>query len=142
MTYYSLHLFSTFAIFGIIWVIQTIHYSLFNLVEKDKFEEYISKHSLRITFIVGPLMIVELFTGVMLFLNPSKYMPYNFATIGLLLILLIWFSTVFIQSPLFFKLSKGFSNELHKKLVKTNWIRTICWTLRVILIAISFFYSS
>ncbi len=42
----------------------------------------------------------------------------------------IWASTFFVQVPLHEKLGGGFDADVQKRLVSTNWIRTIFWTLR------------
>ena len=49
---------------------------------------------------------------------------------GLILVLIIWASTFFVQVPLHEKLAAAFDAKVQQRLVLTNWIRTIAWTLR------------
>jgi hypothetical protein len=41
-----------------------------------------------------------------------------------------WLSTWVVQIPLHNCLAAGFDSEAHRRLVKTNWMRTAAWTLR------------
>ena len=50
--------------------------------------------------------------------------------IGLLILGLIWVSTFAVQVPLHGKLAKGFDRAVWCRLVATNWLRTVAWTLR------------
>ena len=49
---------------------------------------------------------------------------------GAVLVAIIWASTALIQVPCHAKLVEGFDARAHRRLVDTNWIRTIAWTLR------------
>jgi len=55
-----------------------------------------------------------------------------FAALGLLAI--VWASTAFVQVPCHEKLSDGFDAAVHGRLVLSNWIRTVCWTARGLLV--------
>lgn len=46
------------------------------------------------------------------------------------LVALIWLSTFLIQVPIHQQLAKGKDLGLIDRLVRTNWIRTILWTLK------------
>ena len=46
----------------------------------------------------------------------------------------LWGSTFFIQVPLHNALSQAFDPKNHARLVQTNWIRTIIWSLRALLL--------
>jgi hypothetical protein len=50
--------------------------------------------------------------------------------IGLGLILLIWFSTLLLQIPAHQRLLEGFDAITYKRLVSSNWIRTVAWSAR------------
>ena len=49
------------------------------------------------------------------------------------LLAVIWLSTALIQVPLHQRLGGGFDAEVHSRLVTSNWIRTVAWTLRGLL---------
>ena len=46
------------------------------------------------------------------------------------LVAIIWVSTALIQVPCHNRLVDGFHQPSHRRLVDSNWIRTIAWSLR------------
>jgi hypothetical protein len=46
------------------------------------------------------------------------------------LLAVIWLSTVFLQVPCHNRLVSGFDQATYERLVNSNWIRTIAWSLR------------
>lgn len=135
LTYlFLIHLGSTWFMVGLIWLIQIVHYPLFARVGKDQFVLYEREHSRLITFIVAPLMLTELVSGISIsYLLLQSYSITLIANIGFLGA--IWISTFAIHVPLHQKLQSGFDPLLHERLVSTNWIRTFSWSVRGILLA-------
>lgn len=125
---------STLMLTGVIWVIQLVQYPFFSYVEKANFPKYHAAYTFWITPIVAPLMIVELLTAVLILFYPPNYLDYKLFVFGLILCLAAWLSTFFIQIPLHDRLAAGFDAEAHAALVKTNWIRSLAWTARAVLI--------
>ena len=88
------------------------------------------------TWVVGPSMIVEAATTcLLLFLNDHTLLglSYDLLVWSALLLLIIWISTAFIQVPCHERLLGGFDQQVHQRLVKSNWIRTVAWSIRAIL---------
>ncbi len=52
------------------------------------------------------------------------------ALAGAVLLAIIWASTALLQVPAHSRLERGFDAHVHRRLVRTNWIRTVCWTAR------------
>ena len=125
---------SSLIMFGVIWIIQLVQYPFFSYVNAENFPKYHSAHTFWITPIVAPTMIVELFTSILIIFYPPLNIDAKLLYVGLFLTLTAWASTFFIQIPLHNKLANGFNADAHRSLVKTNWIRTIAWSLRVILV--------
>lgn len=121
----------SWALFGLIWTIQLSHYPAFRFIAEQQFLDFHQHHTRSITLIVMPLMLVELaIAGFLLYqYGWSELIP-------LMLVLLIWASTFFIQIPLHHQLGEGKNLALIEKLVTTNWIRTILWTLKALWISI------
>lgn len=118
---------ATLPLLGLIWTIQLVHYPLFARIGTAEFVEYQTQHMRRITWVVAPLMLVELATAILLVvLAPLDVL----AIIGLALVILIWTSTACIQVPSHHRLASGFDPKAHAWLMKSNWIRTIAWTAR------------
>ena len=75
-------------------------------------------------------MLIELATAIMLIWFPIDGISKPMVYAGIGLVVLLWFSTAFIQVPCHEKLVKGFDVAAYKWLVSSNWIRTIAWTAR------------
>ena len=131
---FLIHAGATLFLVGLIWTIQIVHYPLFGMVGESGYAAYQTSHMSRITYVVAPVMLAELGTAV--YFAFVDYEPINakFFWFGFALVLLIWASTMFIQSPIHGRLAEKFDAGLVNKLVWTNWIRTIFWTIRGVLI--------
>ncbi|MEM0925399.1 MAG: hypothetical protein AAGJ83_05125 [Planctomycetota bacterium] len=128
-----INLVSTWYLVGLIWMVQVVHYNLFDRVGESGFVRYETDHSALITPIVGPPMLIELGTAILLVVACPAGVS-RFAMIaGLASVILIWLSTAFIQVPCHARLSDGFNPRDYQLLVGTNWIRTILWTFRGLL---------
>lgn len=114
---------------GLIWFVQIVHYPLMGKVGESDYEAYQDRHQKLTTWVVGPPMLTEAFTTVLLVLFPP--IP-NAALLllGVALLFIIWVSTALLQVPCHGHLSRGFDARVHRQLVWTNWLRTISWTLR------------
>lgn len=127
----AIHVFLTFYLTGVIWFVQIVHYPLMSKVGYERFKDYEKSHTWLTIWVVGPQMIAELGTGIWLW-SVDFYNPGHWINIGLLLI--IWLSTFFVQSRLHTKLTLEFKPEWHRQLVRSNWIRTVAWTVRSLLL--------
>lgn len=125
-----LHTAATLTMFGVILVMQFVHYPLFRLVGTDTYAAYQSAHMTRITWIVLPAMTAELLTALALVAWTPLGIPAWQTWAGLGLVLFIWASTGFLQAPIHQSLTAGFDPGAHRRLVATNGLRTIAWTLR------------
>ncbi len=129
---YTLQLLSCWFMFGVIWLVQLIVYPAFSSVEPSAFKEAHSRHSFRITFLVGPAMVIELITALMLFyFQPSWFWGLNLSGV-----LALWLLTGLVSVPLHNRLQQGFDVATIERLTNTNWPRTIIWTLRAALLPI------
>jgi hypothetical protein len=80
-------------------------------------------------------MLFELATAVLLLVSAPDSFPRWAAIVGLVLIALIWLSTVLLQIPCHNQLLNGFDESTYRRLVSSNWIRTVLWTSRGVLMA-------
>ncbi len=126
---------TTFFMTGLIWVIQIVHYPLFAYIGKDEFIAYEKKHSKLISFIVAPMMLIELASAIIIIISDYFISDlYILFTIAFLLLIIIWISTMLIQVPQHRILSSRYDLKAIKDLAKSNWIRTICWSLRSVIL--------
>ncbi len=130
MTPAILHLVATLAMVGVIIFVQIVHYPLMARVGRDAFERYEAGHTVRTAWVVIPLMVTELSTAVWLAALPAAAADRPLAYVGLALLAVIWLSTALVQAPLHGRLSKGFDEALHGRLVRSNWVRTLAWLAR------------
>lgn len=122
---FALHVFSCLFMTGAIWLVQVLVYPNFRLVDKSQFETFHLFHTNRITWVVAPVMTIELATGAWLLIqSQSAWLILNFASV-----LLTWALTAMVNVPAHKKLN--FENHLSKQqLVRLNWPRTLVWSLR------------
>lgn len=129
-----LHVGATLLMVGVIWTIQIVHYPLFSAVGVDGFAAYQAAHSRRISYVVMPMMLIELATAALFVVVPPLPVAPAMLWIGLALAVLIWLSTFALQVPQHRVLSGGFNVRAYRLLVGTNWLRTIAWSLRGVLV--------
>ncbi len=115
---------------GLIWMVQIVHYNLMDRVGPEHFVRYETDHGRLITPIVAIPMLIEIATAAGLIMLSPPGFPRWAAWTGLAMVLAIWLSTAFLQVPYHSQLLKGFSNVAYQGLVGTNWIRTVLWTVR------------
>lgn len=124
------HAGTTLYLVGVIWLVQFLVYPSMAHAGADEYATYHQTHTSRITPIVAPAMLVELLTAIYFVFVPPEAIDRRYFWLGLLLVLIIWASTFFLQVPLHDKLAKSFDRDAQARLVLTNWIRTAAWTLR------------
>ena len=124
----AMHAFCTFAMTGLIWFVQIVHYPLFASVGRERFIDYEKRHAQRTTWVVAPLMLGELFTLAWLWQHGQRQAVGQWP--GVALLALIWISTGLIQVPLHSRLERGFDEMAARRLVASNWIRTLAWSAR------------
>lgn len=131
---FLIHFFSTAFMTGVIWVIQLVHYPLFARVGAEGYPAYQREHEQRITWIVAPVMLVELGSAIWLVLYPVRGLPRSALLLNLGLLLAIWLSTFVLQVPQHGRLQHGFNAPAHARLVASNWIRAALWSARSVLL--------
>ena len=111
---------------GVIWIVQLLVYPNFMFIESTEFKKFHHFHTSRISYIVAPVMLIELITAGALYLQDFKL----FSFINLLLAVFLWLLTGFVSVPLHNKIQESFSMESVRSLIQTNRFRTALWTLK------------
>jgi len=128
-----LNLIANSILVGLIWVIQLIVYPSFKFIDKNNWSKFHKLHTHKITIIVGWLMPLELLlTFVLIFKGGVSYINLLVA----ICVIVIWSSTFLIQVPLHNKLSQIHSDKNINLLIKSNWLRTIAWSLKMIFLIV------
>ena len=121
-----IQLITTIFLVGMIWTIQVVSYPLFVLVPASGAKQYHAEHVRRITPLVAPPMLVEvLCTGMLLLVDSGPLRWF-----GAALLAIVWLSTALWQVPAHGQLAENFNPAIARGLVRSNWLRTIAWTVR------------
>lgn len=122
-----LHIFSCWFLAGVIWIVQLLVYPFFQYVGENEFGNLHRFHVKRITWIVAPMMALELATAGVLFLKePGAIFFWNFISVGSL-----WVLTALVNVPTHNNLRVS-SEASKKNLVQRNWPRTFIWSVRAL----------
>ena len=116
--------------FGVIWMVQIVHYPLMRFVSGEQFARFETAHRMRISWVVGPLMAVEGVSVLAFLFAPPAGLPWWLPWAGAGAEAIAIGTTVFVSAPLHEKLNAHFDPATLNRLVATNWIRTIAWTCR------------
>jgi hypothetical protein len=138
MIIYWLHLIACAFMTGLIWEVQRVHYPMFLALRSlplAEFQQWMNFHTVHVSIIVGPMMLFEAATGALLVLYPPDDMPQWLTLLNLVLIAIIFVATAFFSVPNHHHLrEQGFDETVIKNLVNGNWIRTLAWSLRLLLL--------
>ncbi len=120
---------------GMIWTLQLNHYPLYNSIAPEDFKDYMAAHNRRLLLpIVLPSAIAFATAIVLLFLPPAGVSRVPLAMVVCLNIV-IALSTAFVQGPAHRALEQqGYSPALVQRVIRTNWVRTVAWTISGILL--------
>jgi hypothetical protein len=120
---------------GLIWTIQVVHYPLFAKVGAAGWLDYHSAHNAAITAIVALPMLIELGASFALMAARPDKLPIWVAYAGFMLALVVWIATAVLSVPIHGQLSAGLNITVVERLVATNWVRTVAWTVHSALLA-------
>ena len=129
-----IHTIATSVMVGVIWTIQLVHYPSFHFIELNKYTTFQRFHMSRISYVVIPAMLTELFTLILIIISMDQIDTLVLASA--ILLIFIWLITAVFFSGVHQKLTLGYDQTVVDKLVKLNWGRTLLWTLRLLFISI------
>lgn len=108
----------------LIWMVQLIVYPSFRHVDLARFEQWHSQYTRRITVIVLPLMFAQVgLVGAQVLSQSSWHVIGSVVCVAL-----AWVSTFALSVPCHERLRQPNAAEI-ERLIRTNWPRTILWTL-------------
>ena len=127
---------------GLIWFVQIVHYPIFRRVGRDEFIRFQEAHQYTTGLVVGFPMVAEFVLSLAL---TAHRLPDKGAWLGYgagLCVLVVWGVTFLVSVPIHSQLvGRGFDAELIGRLVGTNWLRTVAWTVRTGLLACLLWWS-
>ena len=117
---------------GVIWFVQWVHYPLLSKVPVDRAVETAIDHQRRTGQVLAIPMAVEGFTTLGLLIIRPESVPIFWPWFGAVLLAVALGSTVFVSVPLHAKMATNPTADVGRRLVVTNWPRTIAWSLRAV----------
>ena len=127
-----LHAVPTLCLTGLIWFVQRVHYALYPAVGAEAFVAYERAHCRRIAPLVLPLMLAELGLAAALWWYAPDAVARGWALAGAALLAVVWGSTFLLQVPCHQQLEQRADPQAMARLLATNWLRTVAWTLRAV----------
>ena len=117
---------------GVAWFVQVVHYPLFAQVGRSRFRDYHAEHSSRTSLVVVVPMTVELASSIWLAFDPptgSSGDPMTvLAAVGAVLAAATWVVTFGGAVPAHQDLEPGFDDSVHRRLLRSNLLRTLIWS--------------
>ena len=117
---------------GLIWSIQVLIYPQFRKVGEEEFVRFHFAHCWRVGLLIAPLLALEAVTAACLLYQGHRERPFELSVI---LIPVIWMLTATVYAPLHTRLMLGSKPQTIRRLILTNWLRTLAWTARGIMVA-------
>jgi hypothetical protein len=124
------HVAVTWILIGMIWYVQLVHYPLLAIAGRAGDPAAVRGQARRMRWVMGLPMLVELLAALALVNWPPAPAAQGLALVGLGLLLVIWTSTLALQRPDSARLAQEFDPAIHARLVRSNWLRTVLWSLR------------
>jgi hypothetical protein len=131
---FVIHLVSTSFMVGVIWIVQLVHYPTFLFIDEQKSNDFQKFHMSRISYIVMPAMTTELFSGIYIFIYSNMAIDSNLFLLALTILIINWIITALVFVKMHNKLLINYKIEIISLLVKWNWLRTLLWSVRLILL--------
>jgi hypothetical protein len=119
-----------FGLVVLIWLVQMVIYPSFSRCDREKLRAWHKSYTTRISMIVIPLMLAQMvIIGYQVWVENSWLnMASALGVVG------CWASTFCLSVPIHKRIQDGMMDDMVlRKLVWTNWPRTILWTLAFVL---------
>lgn len=135
MTRALLTLLSDFGLVVLIWIVQLIIYPSFHMLREDDFGVWHKKYMRLISYLAVPLMLVQVMLHAMGLYEAATVLRIAAAVC----VAGAWGGTFTLSVPCHNALAAGGkSHTVIQRLVRTNWLRTGCWSLAFLLSLMAF----
>ena len=125
---------STLMMTGIMWFVHLIHYPVLSYVNQTELAQYEQQHVKHTMKWAVLILVIEVVSATLLFwFRPANISIFPVA-IGFALLIPIWVTTWSSCVPAHCKLENGFNSQVLQKLMKANFLRTLCWTFRTVIV--------
>lgn len=117
---------------GVIWFVQWVHYPLLASVPVDRAIDVATDHQRRTGQVLALPMALEGVTTLWLLASRPDVVSFILPWLGAVLLAVALGSTIFVSVPLHAKMATNPTADVGRRLVVTNWPRTIAWSARVV----------
>ena len=124
---------ATCVMVGVIWFVQIVHYPLLSRFGSAHSTQVAHEHQRRTGWVVGAPMAVEGVSTLALLANRPDGIAIYLPWVGAVLLAVALGSTVLLSVPLHSRLALSHDEAVGRKLVLTNWPRTIAWSARSVI---------
>jgi hypothetical protein len=124
---------ATAVMVGVIWFVQVVHYPLLAQFGSTQSVAVAEQHQTRTGYVVGLPMLVEGVSTLWLLARTPDGVMVWLPWANAVLLAVALGSTVLLSVPLHSKMAVAHNDETGRRLVVTNWPRTIAWTARLVL---------
>lgn len=135
------HVAATLVMVGLIWFVQIVHYPLLAQFGADSSTAVAEEHQRRTGYVVALPMAVEGITTLALLVDAPSSVWVGWPWIGAFLLAIVLLSTVLLSVPLHARMARSHDVRTGRRLVLTNWPRTVGWTARGAISAVMVFQS-
>ena len=118
---------------GVIWFVQIVHYPLLAQFGSTQSVAVAEQHQQRTSYVVGLPMLVEGLSTLWLLVRRPDGVAVLLPWANAVFLAIALGSTLLLSVPLHAKMAVSHNDETGRRLVLTNWPRTIAWTLRLVL---------
>jgi hypothetical protein len=125
-----INLLSTWTMVGVIWFVQIVHYPLLSVVPVQSAASVAVEHQRRTGWVVGAPMALEGVTTLALLVLVPEGVAWFVPWLAGIPLAVALGATIFLSVPRHERMAREPDAQVGKELVSTNWVRTIAWTVR------------
>lgn len=115
---------------GVIWFVQVVHYPLLSVVPVQSAASVAVEHQRRTGWVVGAPMALEGVTTLALLVLVPEGVAWFVPWLAGIPLAVALGATIFLSVPRHERMAREPDAQVGKELVSTNWVRTIAWTVR------------
>jgi hypothetical protein len=129
-----INLLSTWTMVGVIWFVQVVHYPLLSVVPVESAASVAVEHQRRTGWVVGAPMALEGVTTLALLVMVPEGVAWFVPWLAGIPLAVALGATIFLSVPRHERMAREPDAQVGKELVSTNWVRTIAWTVRGLIV--------
>jgi len=135
---WAIALASTGFMTGLIWFVQVVHYPLLAEIPASTFQQYEAEHIRLTGWVVVPPMLLEAAASLALLRCRPVWLRLPIVWLGIALLVINSLVTALVMAPGHDELLETGDQALVAGMVSWNWLRTVLWSLRFVVLLLPF----